>query len=102
VGLGHLASNFCVALSHRDIMQLKYVAGQFVVLVGKSIAICLAQELLERVVSPLSFFLWTYWLMACHVAARFDRESRIVRARDNGGGRGTLTLTLTAATQAMA
>jgi hypothetical protein len=75
-GLGPLASDFCVALSCRDTTQLKYVAGRFFVLVGKCIALRLAGELLERVASPLSFFfLWTYWLTACHVAVRFDKES---------------------------
>jgi hypothetical protein len=55
-GLGHLASNFCVALGRHDITELKYVTGRFVVLVGKSIALRLARGLFERAVSPLSSF----------------------------------------------
>jgi hypothetical protein len=55
-GLGHLASDFCVALGRHDFTELKHVAGHFVVLVGKSIALCLARELFGRAVSPLSSF----------------------------------------------
>ena len=55
-GLGHLASDFCVALSRCDITELKHVAGRFVILVGKSIALRLARELFGRAVSLLSSF----------------------------------------------
>jgi hypothetical protein len=54
--MGHLAGDFCVALNHRDILQLKYIAGRVVLLVGKAIALCLAMDLLERTISHLFFF----------------------------------------------
>jgi hypothetical protein len=82
VGLGHLASDFCVALNRCDITRLKYVAGRFVVLVGKAMALSYGGVVEEggNGKSPfLLFFLWIYWLTACHVAARFDRESQIAR-----------------------
>ncbi len=98
--LGNLTIDFFLALPHLNTPQLKHIAGRFVLLVGEAIALRLADDLLERGVSPVFFFflfLGTYWLTACHVAIRFDRESRVARAEDNGGGgRSTLTLTLTA------
>jgi hypothetical protein len=38
-GLGHLASDFCVALDRHNVLRLKYVAGRFVLLVGKVVAL---------------------------------------------------------------
>jgi hypothetical protein len=52
-----LASDFWVALKHCDIPWLKIAAGRFVLLVGKAIAFCIVQDLLERAVSsPRVFF----------------------------------------------
>jgi len=53
--LGHLVSDFIVALGDRNVPRLKHVAGRFVLLVGKAIALRLAVDLLERAVSVLSF-----------------------------------------------
>jgi hypothetical protein len=52
------------------------------VLVGKAMALSYGGVVEEggNGKSPfLLFFLWIYWLTACHVAARFDRESQIAR-----------------------
>jgi len=93
---GHLANDFYVAINHCDILRLKYIAGHFILLVGKAIALHLAVDLLERAVSPLfSFFFSEHQLTTCHVAARFDRESQVICTGDNGDGRGRLMLTLT-------
>jgi hypothetical protein len=56
-GLGHLGSDFCVAVNRRDRLLLKHVAGRFVLLVGKVIALRLAGDLLGRAVGPpFTFF----------------------------------------------
>lgn len=58
VKLGDLTIDFCVAAFHRDVPGLKHVAGQFVLLVGKVIALRLGASMLGRAVSPLFFLSW--------------------------------------------
>jgi hypothetical protein len=54
-----LASDFWVALKHRDVPRLKIAAGRFVLLVGKAVAFRIVQDLLERVVSSLRGFFFS-------------------------------------------
>jgi hypothetical protein len=54
-----LASDFWVALKHRDVPWLKIAAGRFVLLMGKAVAFRIVQDLLERVVSSLRGFFFS-------------------------------------------
>lgn len=57
--MGHLPKVFCIALYRLDFPQLKYVAGRFILLVGKMIILRLVVDLLGMAVGPLVSFLHT-------------------------------------------
>jgi hypothetical protein len=57
-GLGDIAFNFFISLYHRDIPGLKSAARDFVLLVGRAVALRFAVGILERAVSPFLFYIY--------------------------------------------
>ena len=92
--IGELSVQLWAAVEQHDASHFCFVAGCIVLFMGGLVALHISAHQITKMVSIFIFLLGTILAdRACHVAASFDTQSRLVWSWNYGDGRGRVMST---------